>query len=59
MGLIIPAIIAVIIFASVFLLITVFSGNIEKSIDPIFGKYLKSLEKEFVVLNITLTQEVL
>lgn len=54
-GLIIPAIIAIIIFSSVFLLITVFSGNIEKSIDPVFGKYLKYLDKEFTLLNLPLS----
>ncbi len=51
MGLIIPIIIAVIIFSSVFLLITVFSSNIEKSVDPFFGRYLKYLEREFATLN--------
>lgn len=54
-GMIIPVIIALIIFASVFLIITVFSGNIEKSIDPIFGRYLKYLDKEFDSLNTNLT----
>lgn len=54
-GMIIPVIIALIIFASVFLTITVFSSNIEKSIDPIFGRYLKYLDKEFESLNISLT----
>lgn len=54
-GLIIPAIIAIIIFSSVFLLITVFSGNIEKSIDPVFGKYLKYLDKEFTYLNLPIS----
>lgn len=54
-GMIIPVIIALIIFASVFLTITVFSSNIEKSIDPVFGRYLKYLDKEFDSLNTNLT----
>jgi tight adherence protein B len=54
-GMIIPVIISLIIFASVFLVITVFSGNIEKSIDPIFGRYLKYLNKEFENLDLNVT----
>ena len=52
---IIPAIIALIIFACVFLIIAVFSGNIEKAIDPLFGKYLKYLQQEFAVLDLPMT----
>ncbi|MBC7472660.1 MAG: type II secretion system F family protein [Candidatus Sericytochromatia bacterium] len=51
-GLIIPIVIAGIIFVSVFLFIAVFSGNIEKSIDPFFGRYLKYLEKEFSYVDL-------
>lgn len=54
-GMIIPVFIALVIFVSVFLLIAVFSGNIEKSIDPIFGRYLKYLENEFLVLDMPMT----
>lgn len=54
-GMIIPVIIAVIIFASVFLTITVFSSNIEKSVDPFFGRYLKYLNKEFETLDMPMS----
>ena len=54
-NIIVPVLIALIIFVSVFLLIAVFSGNIEKIIDPLFGKYLKYLEQEFQILDIPVT----
>lgn len=43
--------ITAIIFVSVFLVITVFSSNIDKNIDPFLGKYLKHLEKEFMFID--------
>jgi tight adherence protein B len=55
MGMIVPILIALVIFITVFLLIAVFSGNIEKSIDPLFGTYLKYLEQEFSILDIPIT----
>lgn len=55
MGAIFPILIGIIIFVSVFLLLAVFSGNIEKILDPILGRYLKNLEKEFELLDIPMT----
>src|SRR4051812_20175812 len=54
-GTIVPILIALVIFVSVFLLIAVFSGNIESFLDPIFGRYLKYLEQEFSILDIPIT----
>lgn len=55
MTLIFPLLIGIIIFVAVFLLISVFSGNIEKTLDPFLGSYLKHLEKEFEVLDLPIT----
>lgn len=43
--------ITAIVFVSVFLFIAVFSSNIEKNIDPVLGRYLKHLEREFKYID--------
>lgn len=43
--------IVAIIFVSVLLIMAVFAPNIDKNIDPILGKYLKHLEKEFMFID--------
>ncbi|MFN8671768.1 MAG: type II secretion system F family protein [Candidatus Sericytochromatia bacterium] len=50
-NIIITLAITAIVFVSVFLLIAVFSSNIEKNIDPVLGRYLKYLEKEFKYID--------
>lgn len=55
MSLMFPLLIGIIIFVAVFLLIAVFSGNIEKILDPFLGSYLKHLEKEFEILDLPIT----
>lgn len=55
MNILIPALIAIIIFIVVFLLITVFSKNIEGFLEPLFIKYLEKLEKDFLTLNLSFT----
>ncbi|GIW22939.1 MAG: secretion system protein [Candidatus Sericytochromatia bacterium] len=55
MNILMPALIAIIIFIVVFLLIAVFSKNIENFLEPLFQKYLNELEKDFTILNLPFT----